>query len=67
MNRPAGFVPANYRLTGKMLLIVAGAGLLAVGVDAMAGWFGLPTWVLIVSLLLIPISLYLLIVPPKEE
>lgn len=67
MNRPAGFVPANYRLTGKMLLIVAGAGLLAVGVDAMTGWFGLPTWVLIVSLLLIPISLYLLIVPPKEE
>lgn len=67
MNRPAGFVPANYRLTGKMLLIVAGAGLLAVGVDAMTGWFGLPTWVLIVSLLLIPISLYLLLVPPKEE
>lgn len=67
MNRPAGFVPANYRLTGKMLLIVAGAGLLAVGVDALTGWFGLPTWVLIVSLLLIPISLYLLIVPPKEE
>ncbi|HSR20589.1 MAG TPA: hypothetical protein VLL49_06710 [Anaerolineales bacterium] len=67
MNRPAGFVPANYRLTGKMLLIVAGAGLLAVGVDALTAWFGLPTWVLIVSLLLIPISLYLLIVPPKEE
>ena len=67
MNRPAGFVPANYRLAGKLLLILGGMGLLATGVDAVTGWFGLPTVVLIVSLVLIPVSLYLLFVVPKEE
>ena len=67
MNRPAGFVPANYRLAGKLLLILGGIGLLATGIDALTGWFGLPTIVLIVSLVLIPVSLYLLFVVPKEE
>ena len=67
MNRPAGFVPANYRLAGKLLLILGGMGLLATGVDAVTGWFGLPTIVWIVSLVLIPVSLYLLFVVPKEE
>lgn len=67
MNRPAGFVPANYRLAGKLLLILGGIGLLATGVDALTGWFGLPTIILIVSLVLIPVSLYLLFVVPKEE
>ena len=67
MNRPAGFVPANYRLAGKLLLILGGIGLLATGVDALTGWFGLPRIILIVSLVLIPVSLYLLFVVPKEE
>ena len=67
MNRPAGFVPANYRLTGKLLLILGGMGLLATGVDALTGWFGIPTIVFIVSLVAIPVSLYLLFVVPKEE
>ena len=67
MNRPAGFVPANYRLAGKLLLILGGIGLLATGVDALTGWFGLPTIIFIVSLVLIPVSLYLLFVVPKEE
>ena len=66
MNRPAGFVPANFRLTGKLLLILGGIGLLATGVDALTGWFGLPNLVWIVSLVLIPVSLYLLFVVPKE-
>lgn len=67
MNRSAGFVPTDYILTGKLLLILAGIGLLATGVDALTGWFGLPIIVLIVSLALIPVSLYLLFVVPKEE
>ena len=67
MNRPAGFVPANYRLAGKLLLMLGGIGLLATGVDALTSWFGLPIIVLIVSLALIPVSLYLLFVVPKEE
>jgi len=67
MNRPAGFVPANYRLAGKLLLILSGVGLLATGVDALTGWFGVPIIVLLVSLGLIPVGLYLLFVVPKEE
>jgi hypothetical protein len=66
MNRPAGFAPINYRLTGKLLLILGIVGLLVTGVDALTGWFGLPRVVLILSLVLIPVSLYLLIVPKKE-
>ena len=66
MNRPAGFVPVNYRLAGKLLLILGGMGLLATGIDALTGWFGLPTIVLVVSLLCIPVSLYLLFVVPEE-
>ena len=66
MNRPAGFVPANYRLAGKLLLILAGIGLLATSVDALTDWFGLPNLVWIVSLVLIPVSLYLLFIVPKE-
>jgi hypothetical protein len=66
MNRPAGFVPTNYRLAGKLLLILGGLGLLATGVDALTGWFELPNVVWIASLVLIPVSLYLLFVVPKE-
>jgi hypothetical protein len=67
MNRPAGFVPINYRVTGKLLLILGGIGLLATGVDALTGWFGLPTIILVVSLVCVLVSLYLLFVVPKEE
>jgi hypothetical protein len=67
MNQPAGFVPANYRLAGRLLLILGIIGLLATGADALTGWFGLPRVVLIVSLVLIPVSLYLLKVPKEEK
>ncbi len=66
MNRPAGFVPINYRLAGKLLLILGIVGLLATGVDALTGWFRLPRVVFIASLVLIPVSLYLLKVPKEE-
>ena len=67
MKQPAGFVPANYRLTRNLLLILGGIGLLAIGVDALTGWLELPTTILIISKALIPVSLYLLFVVPKEE
>jgi hypothetical protein len=66
MNRPAGFIPINYRMAGRLLLVVGGLGLLVTGVDALTGWFGLPPVVFIVSLVCIPVSLYLLFVPKKE-
>jgi hypothetical protein len=65
MNRPAGFVSVNFRLAGKLLLILGVIGLLAVGVDALTGWFGLPKVVFLVSLASIPVSLYLLTVPKE--
>jgi hypothetical protein len=67
MNRPAGFVPANYRLAGRLLLILAGIGLLATALDTLTGWLGLQDWVLIASLALVAVGLYLIVVPPKEE
>ena len=66
MNQPSGFVPANYKLAGKLLLILGGIGLFVTGVDTLTGWFGLPKEILIISLVSIPISLYLLIVPKEE-
>ena len=66
MNRPAGFVPVNYRLAGKLLLILGIIGLLATGVGALTGWFELPRVVFIASLASIPVSLYLLKVPKEE-
>ncbi len=65
MNRPAGFVSVNFRLAGKLLLILGVIGLLAVGVDTLTGWFGLPKAVFLVSLASIPVSLYLLTVPKE--
>jgi hypothetical protein len=55
MNRPAGFVSVNFRLAGKLLFILGVLGLLAVGVDALTGWFGLPKVVFLVSAGWIPI------------
>jgi hypothetical protein len=66
MNRPAGFVPINYRLTGKLLLILGVVGLLATGLGALTGWFRLPRVIFIVCIVLIPVSLYLLLVPKDE-
>jgi len=53
-------------VAGKLLLILGVIGLLAVGVDALTGWFGLPKVVFLVSLASIPVSLYLLTVPKEE-
>ena len=41
--------------------------LLATVMDTLTAWFGLPNWVLIASLILVPVGLYLLFVPPEEE
>ena len=67
MNQPPGFVPVNYYLTGRVLLIIGIIGLVFVGVSRLTGWFVLPPAVLIVSLAAIPISLYLIFVVPREK
>jgi len=40
--QPAGFVPANYKVTGKILLVVGTSSLLAKGMDYFTGWFSHP-------------------------
>jgi hypothetical protein len=67
MNQPAGFVPANFRLAGRILLIIGIIGLVLVGVSKLTGWFALPQIVLVISLVAIPVSLYLIYVVPREK
>jgi len=67
MNQPPGFVPANFYLAGRILLIIGIIGLVLVGVSKLAGWFVLPQIVFIFCLVAIPVSLYLIYVVPREK
>ncbi|MGD8405297.1 MAG: hypothetical protein PVJ21_16675 [Anaerolineales bacterium] len=67
MNQLPGFVPANFRLAGRLLLIIGMISLVLVGVSKLTGWFALPQIVLVFSLALIPVSLYLIYVVPREK
>ena len=66
--QPAGFVPANYSVTGKVLLIVGIISLLAKGVDYFTGWLSLSNIPLFFGCACITISLYLIYyVVPREK
>lgn len=67
MSQDSGFVPIRFRLAGRLLLTLGVIGLLLVGASALTGWFTLPPAVLILSLLLIAVSVYILIVSPKDD
>ena len=67
MNQLPGFVPANFYLAGKLLLIIGIIGLVLVGVSKLTGWFVLPQVVFVICLVAIPVSLYLIFVVPREE
>jgi len=66
--QPAGFVPANYKVAGRLLLIVGIASLLAKGVDYLTGWFSLSNMPLFLGIGCILFSLYLIYyVAPREK
>ena len=67
MNQLPGFVPANFYLAGKLLLIIGVVGLVLVGVSKLTGWFALPQVVFVICLVAIPVSLYLIFVVPREK
>ena len=67
MSQFSGFVPIKFHLAGKFLLILGFIGLILSGVSKLTGWFILPSAVLILSLIAIPVSLYLIFVVPSEE
>ena len=66
--QPAGFVPANYKVTGKILLIVGGISLFAKGVDYLTGWFSLSNIPIYFGIICIFVSLYLIFyIVPREK
>jgi len=68
MSKQPGFVPANYRVTGNLLLIIGGVSLLAKGVDYFTGWFSLSNIPLFFGMGCILIGLYLVYyIVPRER
>jgi hypothetical protein len=66
--QPAGFVPANYKVAGNILLIVGIVSLLAKGVDYLTGWFSISNIPLYFGIVCILFSLYLIYyVAPREK
>ena len=63
----SGFVPINFKLAGRWVLLIGIIGLIVVAVSWLSDWFVVPSVVVIMSLAFIPISLYLMYVVPKED
>jgi hypothetical protein len=66
MSKFSGFVPIQFRIAGYLFLITGIICLLLVGLARLSGWFILPQAILVYGLIAIPVSLYLIFVPPKE-
>jgi len=68
MSKEPGFVPANYKVAGNLLLLVGIISLLAKGVDNITGWFSLSIIPLFFGIACILIGLYLVYyVVPREK
>jgi hypothetical protein len=67
MSKPAGFVPIQFHMAGRILLAIGIIGLVLFGVSTLTGWFALPSATLGVSIVVILVSLYLIFVVPREE
>lgn len=67
MSKPAGFVPIQFHLAGRILLAIGIIGLVSFGISTLTGWFALSPVTLGVSIALILVSLYLIFVVPREE
>ena len=66
--QPAGFVPANYKVTGNILLIVGIVSLLVRGLDYLTGWFSLSNILFFFGTPCILIGLYLVYyIVPREK
>jgi len=66
--QPAGFVPVNYKITGKIVLTLGIISLLAKGVDYFTGWFSLSNIPLFFGIACVVIGLYLIYyVVPREK
>jgi len=66
--QPAGFVPANFKVMGNILLVVGIVSLLARGVDYLTGWFSLSNITLFFGIACTLIGLYLVYyVVPREK
>ncbi|NIM92220.1 MAG: hypothetical protein GTO18_00685 [Anaerolineales bacterium] len=67
MSQQSGYVPIQFHIVGKLFLALGIIGLILVGISTVTGWFTLPPAVLILSLIAIPLSLYLIFVVPREK
>lgn len=66
--QPAGFVPANYKLTGTILLILGILSLFAKGLDYFTGWFSLSNIPLYFGVICILVGSYLAFyIAPREQ
>lgn len=61
-----GFVPVNFKKSGKILLAVGLAFLIAKLVSYLTGWFSISNYIIYIGVGLIFLSLYLVFVVPKE-
>ena len=62
----SGFVPVNFKQTGKILLIIGLVCLAVRLLSFLTNWFSLSNNILYVGIGLILLSLYLFFVVPKE-
>lgn len=62
----SGFVPVPFNLLGKLLLPVSLLVCVIAGLDYLFGWGVIPLYVFFVGIGLTIISIYLLLVVPKE-
>jgi hypothetical protein len=67
MNQPSGFVPIQFHMAGRILLVIGIIGIVLFTVARLTGWFALPPAILGVSIVVILVSLYLIFVVPREE
>ena len=62
----SGFVPIPFKTGGKALFPISFFMIILGGLDYLVGWTVIPSAVLFVGLGLLILSLYLLLVVPKE-
>jgi len=68
MSKESGFVAANYKVTGNILLILGIISLLAKGVDYFTGWLSLSNIPLFFGMACVLIGLYLVYyIVPREK